>query len=369
MFRVNFVFVTLICLAAIFSGRLILTFLSTPSNLLDEAYSFLIPCLVSYPSESIVFRCSGILQAYGRSEIAGGIILSSFLLNIGILKPFLIFGLKVPLASTGYSNLIAFSLMTLISFILLARGKLGFDFRCRMLFQRFSPETKSALIIGSTGFIGSVASMIPGIIKFRYIGKASSKQGIQEIVGEILTVGGKLNAIIISFPVAISSSCFANGCFCFKAKLYSRLKKIILFSCLIIFSYSAIWTLIFVIRAGFVAQIFITSSDFLHYANIYLRVSGYTIIFVQLFGLFVQFFLIIGKPFLSIFLLVLHGIIGSLSLILFYEGKNDDSLKMMYASTLSDSMTFAIVSILFVIFFIKVQRVAIETKTTDLLTI
>jgi hypothetical protein len=138
---------------------------------------------------------------------------------------------------------------------------------------------------------------------------------------------------------------------------------------LIIFSYSAIWTLIFVIRAGFVAQIFITSSNFLHYENVYLCVSEYTIIFVQLFGLFVQFFLIIGKPFLSVFLLVLNGIIGSLSLILFYERKNDDSLKMMYALTLSDSMTFAIVLILFVIFFIKVRRVDLETKTTDLSTI
>jgi Na+-driven multidrug efflux pump len=265
--------VTLICLAAIFSGRFILSFLSTPSNLLGEVYHFLIPCLVSYPNESIVLSCSGILQAYGRSEIAGGIILGSFLLNIGILKPFLIFGLKVSLASTGYSNLAAFSLTSLILLILLTRGNLCFDFQCRMLFQRFSPETKSALIIGSPGFIRSIASMLPGIIKFRYIVKAASKQGIQEIVGETLTVSGKLNSLIISFSTEISSSCLANGCFCFKAKLYSILKKIILFSCLIILIYSAMWVSIFIIRTGFVAQIFINSSDFLHYANIYLRVQ------------------------------------------------------------------------------------------------
>jgi hypothetical protein len=103
------------------------------------------------------------------------------------------------------------------------------------------------------------------------------------------------------------------------------------------------WTSIFIIRAGFVAQVFITSSDFLHYANIYLRVQGYTMIVIQLFGLFVQFFLIIDKTFLSVFLLVLCGITGSLSLILFYETKDDDSLRMMYAATLSDSMAFVII--------------------------
>jgi hypothetical protein len=126
------------------------------------------------------------------------------------------------------------------------------------------------------------------------------------------------------------------------------------------------WTSIFVIRAGFVAQIFITSSDFLHYANIYLRVSGYTMIFVQLFWLPVQFFLIIGKPFLSVFLPVLNGIIDSLSSILFYETKDNDSLRMMYASTLSDSMIFVIVLILFVIFFIKMQRAILEAQTIEI---
>jgi Na+-driven multidrug efflux pump len=54
IFRVNFVFVTLICLSAIFLGRSILVFLSTPSYLLDKAYHFLISYLVSYPTESIV---------------------------------------------------------------------------------------------------------------------------------------------------------------------------------------------------------------------------------------------------------------------------------------------------------------------------
>jgi H+/gluconate symporter-like permease len=89
-------------------------------------------------------------------------------------------------------------------------------------------------------------------------------------------------------------------------------------------------------------------------------------ILVQLFGLFVQFFLIINKPFLSVFLLVLYEIINSLSSILFYETKDDDSLRMMYASTLSDSMIFVIVSILFVIFFIKMQRVAFEAQTIEI---
>jgi hypothetical protein len=88
-------------------------------------------------------------------------------------------------------------------------------------------------------------------------------------------------------------------------------------------------------------------------------------IFVQLAGLFVQFFLVIDKPFISVFLLVLYGIIGSLSSILFYEIKDDDSLRMMYASTLLDLMIILIVSILFVIFFIKMQRVTLEAQTTE----
>jgi hypothetical protein len=257
-------------------------------------------------------------------------------------------------------------LLALLLLILLARGKLGFGFRYRMLFQGFSPETKYALLIGSPGFIGSIASSFPSMLQFRYTIKAASKQGIQEIIGEVLSVHDKLNFPIASFPADISSSCFANGCFCFKAKLYSRLKKIILFSCLLILVYSTIWTLIFIVRADFVARIFITSSEFLHYARIYLRVPGYTIIFAHLISLFFQLFMIIDKPLISMMLMALFAIISSISSILFYEAKNDDSLRMMYTSLLSDSVTFVIALISFVISFVKAQQEVFMIQTNDI---
>jgi Na+/H+-translocating membrane pyrophosphatase len=88
-------------------------------------------------------------------------------------------------------------------------------------------------------------------------------------------------------------------------------------------------------------------------------------IFAYSISLFLQLFLVIDKPLISVLLIVLFSIVASISSILFYKTKNNDSLRMMYASLLSDLVTFIITLILFVIFFVRTQQTVFGIQTND----
>lgn len=182
-------------LGYVFAGRFI-----SLMNVTDDVYNFALSYIriifIALPWMFLNELLAGIFRGWGNSFIALKFNFVAVVINI-ILDPIMIFHFDLGVRGAAYATLIARSSISLLFFLYLLSGKLGFSIH----FKDFIPDfnfVKKVLVIGLPSSLGQSVTAFG----FTIITGVVSGFGAEVIAG--YGVGNRITSMIVMFSIGVS---------------------------------------------------------------------------------------------------------------------------------------------------------------------
>lgn len=208
--------------------------------------------------------------------------------------------------------------------------------------------------MGSPTLIIVVANSISSFLHFSFTMQAAGDDVV--VIGSILSVFQKVQGVVLSVCLGFCQGFLTSGSFSIGALQYRRFIRTMKAASLFIYFYCIIVMILFILRADWIAQIWLETDEEIKASRIYMRVPFYTLI-LFFSNEFVSVIMIAtGHTILSNVIPVVNGIFGScVALIMYFTNKND-ALRMMYCYNIIDGISFVMSSIVFLTIIKKLPK-------------
>ena len=339
-----------------FCARPLLLFSGCPEDLIEQVFLLVIVTVAPLCMTTLFHMSTGFLQANGRPVMNGLFQLAAKVLQTFIMTPILQYGIKVDVTLSNLSMSVSQSFFGLLLFILIYQGKFILKPTFDMWFNPFHPELKKALIYSLPSIPAYVYSLIPPIFILRYMTQASKTETIKTDVIAVYTIIQKMVLIGLAIPQAVSIGFLTSTTHALAVSNYKRVIDTLKYAALIIICFLVIYIPLLIFRPLWFAKLFVSQESELKMAEKMLPIPFYTFSITAMNMFCNNFFVAIGKPFISLFNSTIQLIsicIASKVLLSLFP---TDPAKEMFSYTACDCITLVLTLIFFIINFIPLYK-------------
>ena len=327
----------------------IFKFLKAPDSILKNAYAYTIPFIFSSPFSNILHCIQFILFSIGSTILSGFISLAQFILQVCVLSPLLLFGIKVSSTFMKFGRVISEIIISIIALILLFKKKLTVQPKASDIFTSFSSRTPK-IILPSLIFLLEIALFIfIPLFVFHIIISKSELNIITSDFASFYALFSKIYTVIISGIIAFSISFINLGSHIINEKPLKTFLHYFLYSVLLSLIISILFSFIFIISKKSLSKLVFNEDSKIELTNELLSIPLYTISLLSIPILIASAFIIIQKNLISLILIAIHSLILIVSVLLL-KTKNGNIKSIMYAYNIADSITTCLSLFLYPLF-------------------
>jgi Na+-driven multidrug efflux pump len=141
-------------------------------------------------------------------------------LNILILDPLFLFGVKTGMIGVGIATVISEAVPALILSVLYYFKLFGIKPSIKQLCRPFSPKTFAALRVGASQLVANVSAYVPSVIVRKLIGNATGSDFDNAMAGFNSAI--RFNQVSLAFFNAITTGFLPPASYAYAAKRYKR---------------------------------------------------------------------------------------------------------------------------------------------------
>ena len=327
-----------------------MNFAGCTPDLIEKCMLLIISSIAGLPFTTIFHVSTGFLQAIGNAVLNGLLHLAANCLQTFIITPILQFVLKIDVTFSNISQPIAQSIIGLIVFIRIFRGKYSLKPSFQMWFSKFSHETWISLILALPMIPVWLYDLLPSSLILRFMTKASTSDQLKTDVIGVYTVLQKIFLFGMGLPMALLIGFLTAAMHSISQKNYKRMVVTLNYALLINLVFFAFFTPFMIINPALIMSFFgISSPSQIQIAKKMVPIPMYTFSVGMICAFLVNFFIVVDKPLFSNIVALFQLLTlcaGSKILFHFFP---DDPIKQMFSYTISDVSTTFVTLLLFLI--------------------
>ena len=341
--RVSWIFSTILPIIMLNISRPLTKWFGADELIQHMSFQYLIPVsglTVFYEMYQI---CCGLLQSEGLSWIYGLCQICSLFLNMACLDPLFLIVFKTPIWGASLASIISSFLPMIILMTLIFKGKFTVKPTFRMFFNKFSKETKSALILGLSTLAQLLSANLPDIMMQKWLGNAGRAIGQYNEVISAWNVIVRVYTFIVCVNNGIAQGLLPSTSFAFGAKRLKRFRNLVFHALWIGTIWNTLWEIIVITCSRKIAKIWLNDEKFLDLAQHFFLNGLCTVFFLMIKYATITSLQACKKVFISIILSILSMLIPVplFSTILYYTDK-DNPPRLFLAFAITDCISFVI---------------------------
>jgi Na+-driven multidrug efflux pump len=234
-------------------------------HIVELGFAYCAPLVAGSAATCCFLTTAGLLQGEGRTLLSGMVNLASLILNILILDPLFLFGLKTGMIGAGIATVIS-EVVPALTFSVLYYCKLfGIKPALRQLCQPFSPKTFAALRVGASQLVANVAAYVPSVVVRKLIGNATGDDFDNAMAGFNSAI--RFNQVSLAFFNAVTMGFIPPASYAYAAKRYRRYLWLCVHSVWLCIVWGSITTVITWSLSREISKLFSTSEGYLDQAE------------------------------------------------------------------------------------------------------
>ena len=348
IFRISVLFNIISTIMITFIARPLMNFAGCTPDLIDQCMLLVISTIAGVPISTLFHIGTGFLQAIGKPFLNGALHLVANCLQTFIITPFLQFIIQIDVTLSNISQPLAQSLVGLILFVLIFKGKYSLKPRLDMFFWHFSSETPKALLMSLPTIPSFLFALLPSSLILRFMTSASATDTLKTDVIAVFTILQKMFLIGMALPMALSIGFLTAATHSMAQKNYKRMLVTLGYALAIIICFFIIFIPLMISKPAIFMKLFgIASKSQLEIAKKMVPIPFCTFAIGNICIFLINFFVSVGKPFFSTITSLVQLVsicVGSKLLALKFP---NDTIKKMFSYVISDLSTVVLTIILF----------------------
>lgn len=364
-FRLSVIINMISSIIITFVARPIMQFAGCTPNIMENSMLLVISTIAGLPFYTLFHIGTGFLQAIGKAVMNGWVHLTANILQTFIITPILQFGLKIHVTLSNISQAIAQSIVGIILFITIFKGKYSLKPTFQMWYKPFSSETKRALLMSLPLIPAFINALVPSSLILRYMTSACESESKKNDIIAVYTIILKIFMFGVAIPIALSVGFLTTGTHSMSVSNYRRMLMSLSFVFLITTIFLIIFIPLMISKPLLIMKLFTSSKSQLDFAEKMVPIPMYTFAFAVFFLSLGTFFITAGKPLIAFVIpfVQLLTLCASSKIISIKYPK--DPIKVLYAYNICDMITFTLTFILFIITIIPLVKKAKEMKDAN----
>ena len=343
--RLCFLFGTIIPAVLLPLVKIVVKWLTSDSNVTDEAFKYMLPLLCASSSELVYLTCIGVLQGEGRTMISGFVQTLSLCVNMFVLNPLFVLKLKVGVWGAAISTVIAEFIPGLILSICILSGKFSLKFECRMFLNPLSEHTKQALKVGFASFMLNLSSSVPEFALQKYMALCADAIGELTPILALWDTFSRFFEVGLSVMYAFDASYLPAASYAYGKREYSRYLRLSYHTLWITFVWCALFAAVMCLFPQQIASLWNKDERFLYWAKELFPIGFLTLPLWPISSLSISFLEAGNYPGRASFLSVVTTFIPLpvISTIIYFFGSKDPRLQ--FSSYIWNDITKSIISV------------------------
>lgn len=324
--------------AFVFVVKPFLKFLGTPDYMLNESFKYLIPFLVCLPLTNLNTIGQYYLQSIGSSYLMFVIKVINYVLQLGVLSPLFLFGIKVSTTFMKLGSILAGIIVGFGLLFMIYRGKFSLKPNFKDIIDKFCPELNTSLLYAAPLILSFFVFILPPILILQTM--TSTDQEHSKEIGGVFAVFTQIATVNQAIPGAFGQSFLSAGTHAWGCNNTKRLIHIFLWTLLFNGSLTLIVSLVVIPGKSFICCSFLNDETEIELAEKMVPIPFYTSPLQGIGITLSMLMIVVGKPLYSFIPQLVQMIILCAGCkILASKFKNDVS-KVMYIYNISDIAVF-----------------------------
>jgi Na+-driven multidrug efflux pump len=190
------------------------------ATIVDLAFAYCAPLASGTAATCAYLTCAGLLQGEGRTMLSGAVNVGCLVLNILIIDPLFLFGLKTGIVGAGFGTVVSEVIPAVVLSVLYYVHRFGIKPAAAQFCRRFSPKTYVALRVGASQLVSNVAAYVPSVVVRKLIGLATGDEFADAMAGFNSAI--RFNQVSLAFFNAMTMAFIPPASYAYAAKRYSR---------------------------------------------------------------------------------------------------------------------------------------------------
>ncbi|OHS97998.1 hypothetical protein TRFO_09177 [Tritrichomonas foetus] len=342
----------------LFIARPLMMFAGCTEELIENCTLLVVVAIAGTPITSFFHVLTGFLQGIGKPVLNGFLHLLASCFQTFIFTPLLQFALKVDITMSNLSQVLSQSIIGIVLFVLIFRGKFSLKPNFDLWFNPFSHELKSSFLLSLPMIPSFIYALIPSTLIMRFMTSAASEMdsSVVNSVISVYTVFIKIQMFVQAIPISLANGLITAGTHAISTGNLRRLISTISWVLVITFGIVLIFCPLMIFKPLLLAKLFVSSEEELNLAKEIIPIPFYTFP-IGLMNMIVPLtFVSVGKPFFSIIITtvqILALCISAKVLSLYYPTQPS---KFIHSYNICDIITFVVTFIFSLIVFIPIYK-------------
>lgn len=326
--------------------RPILQFAGCTTDLIDRAECLVRIVMAGLPVVMIYHLSCAFIQAIGKSILNGALHVVGIAVQCAVFSPIFLFLFKIDVTECQLASVLAQSIVGLVLFIFIFKGKFSIQPKLSMFFNPISKEVFKALLMASPSLIASATMLLPPTLILRFLTQAAGDEATN--YAGVYTIFQKIVLIAGSVPIALAMGLTSAGTHAYGAQDYKRFLKYFGWSVCIALGFQCMIVPFIISKPRLLGKLFFNDETILDLTEKMLPIPFYTFPLQGLTFMCGCILVCMKKPLFSMLPQLIQLVILIAVAKVFSVKYHDCPMKIFYAFNISDGSSF-IISILFLI--------------------